>query len=137
MYLLDTNIVSETIRPVPDHNVAIWLLSQPTEALWISVLTIAEIERGIALAEQRDTARARQLSGWLEGLLTQYQDQIVPVDRATARIWGRMAAATTDLDIDAAIAATASAHGWTVATRNVRDFSRFGVPVFNPFPAST
>lgn len=133
MYLLDTNIVSETIRPVPDHDVAIWLLSQPTETLWISVLTIAEIERGIALAEQRAPARARQLSGWLEGLLTQYQDQIVPMDRAAARVWGRMAMATTGLDVDAAIAATAAVHGWTVATRNVKDFGRFGVPVFNPF----
>jgi len=133
MFLLDTNIVSETIRPIPDHNVATWLLSQPTEALWISVLTIAEIERGIALAEQRNAARARQLSAWLEGLLAQYQDQIVPMERAAARAWGRMAAATPALDIDAAIAATAAVHGWTVATRNVRDFGRFGVSVFNPF----
>lgn len=133
MYLLDTNIVSETIRPAPDRNVATWLLSQPTETLWISVLTIAEIERGIALAEQRAPARARRLSGWLEGLLAQYQDQIVPMDRATARVWGRMAAATPELDPDAAIAATAAVHGWIVATRNVRDFGRFGVPVLNPF----
>jgi hypothetical protein len=136
MYLLDTNIVSETVRPIPDHNVAIWLLSQPTETLWISVLTIAEIERGIALAEQFNASRARQLTGWLEGLLAQYQDQIVPMDRAAARVWGRMAAATPELDPDAAIAATAAVHGWTVATRNVKDFGRFGVPVFNPFAAS-
>lgn len=137
MYLLDTNVVSETIRPVPDHNVATWLLLQPTEALWISVLTIAEIERGIALAKQRNAAaRARQLGSWLEGLLAQYQDQIVPMDRAAARVWGRMAAATSDLDVDAAIAATAAVHGWTVATRNVKDFGRFGVPVFNPFAPS-
>lgn len=136
MFLLDTNVVSETIRQIPDHTMATWLLSQPTEALWISVLTIAEIERGIALAEQRNAARARRLSGWLEGLLAQYQDQIVAVDRATARVWGRMAAATPALDIDAAIAATASVHGWTVATRNVRHFGRFAVPVFNPFSPS-
>jgi predicted nucleic acid-binding protein len=135
-HLLDTNVISEPFRRQPDRAVIEWLRSQPSETLWLSVVTIAEIERGIALAERRHSVHAGRLVAWLEAQLNQFKDRIIPMDPTVARIWGRMAAVAPGLDTDAAIAATAAVHGLTVATRNVRHFDRFGVPVFNPFAPS-
>ena len=135
-YLLDTNILSEQSRRRPDASLVAWLSSQRPESLWISVVSIGEIERGIARLEAREPDRAKRLASWLEATVTQFQDRIIPMDRKIALRWGRMTAATPGLDIDAIIAATAAARSLTVATRNVRDLERFGVPIFNPFAPS-
>lgn len=135
-HLLDTNVLSEQSRRIPDARLISWLSSQHPESLWISVVSVGEIERGIARLELREPDRAKRLASWLEATVTQFQDRIIPMDRDIALRWGRMTAATPGLDIDAIIAATAAVHGLTVATRNVRDLARFSVPVFNPFSAS-
>lgn len=135
-HLLDTNILSEQSRRRPDARLVSWLSSQHPESLWISVVSVGEIERGIARLELREPDRAKRLASWLEATVTQFQDRIIPMDRDIALRWGRMTAVTPGLDIDAIIAATAAVHSLTVATRNVRDLARFGVPVFNPFSPS-
>ncbi|WP_026869083.1 type II toxin-antitoxin system VapC family toxin [Inquilinus limosus] len=135
-YLLDTNILSEHSRRRPDARLTAWLTSQPPDSLWISVVTVGEIERGIARLGSREPDRAKRLASWIEATVTQFQDRIIPMDRDIARRWGRMTAATPGLDIDAIIAATAAVRGLTVVTRNVRDLERFGVPVLNPFAPS-
>lgn len=131
-YLLDTNILSEQSRRKPDTHLISWLSSQHSESLWISVVSVGEIERGIARLESREPDRAKRLASWLGATVTQFQDRIIPMDQDIALRWGRMTAATPGLDIDAIIAATAAIRGMTIVTRNVRDLERFGVTVFNP-----
>ncbi|MDR6292102.1 hypothetical protein E9232_004640 [Inquilinus ginsengisoli] len=135
-HLLDTNILSEQSRSRPDANLTAWLASQTPESLWISVITIGKIERGVARLEAREPERAQRLASWLERTVTHFQDRIIPMDQEIAQRWGRMTAATPGLDVDAIIAATAAVRGLTVATGNIRDFSRFGVAVVDPFSLS-
>jgi len=134
--LLDTNVVSEALRPRPEARVIAWLRAHEARA-WLSVVTIGEIEAGIRGAP--DPRRAGSLRVWLdEVLIPQFAHRLLPIDLAVARRWGEgtaaaRAAGATVGAVDALIAATAAQHGLAVATRNTRDFERLGVAVVDPW----
>ena len=132
MYLLDTNVVSELRRPRPQRAVLRWIADVPADQLYLSAVTIGEIQAGIELTRAQDIAKAEELAAWLDKVLTSYS--VLPMDAATFREWAQLMHRRSDTLIeDAMIAATAKVHGLTVVTRNVRDFSKLGVAVQNPF----
>ncbi|HEX3885044.1 MAG TPA: type II toxin-antitoxin system VapC family toxin [Stellaceae bacterium] len=133
MYLLDTVVLSEMRKRSPDESVVGWFARRDPESLFVSTITIGEIERGAARQRSQDPVFADALSSWLERLLADYGNRIIPVDIRIARCWGRLGAMVGHSGIDLLIAATAIEHGFTVATRNVRHFVPTGVPVENPF----
>jgi toxin FitB len=132
-YLLDTVVLSELREARPSPLVVRWIRAQEAKHLFISVVSIGEIERGIEMARKRDGAFAGQLSQWLETLLTMYGDQVLPVTAPVARRWGHLSAKLGNDGADILLAATALTHGLTVATRNVKHFAPTGVEVVNPF----
>lgn len=133
MYLLDTNVVSALRRPNRHPAPTLWLKSQRPSDVYLSVVTLAEIERGIAQQVLRNPDFARDLAQWVERTLAWFADRILPVDVATARRWGRLSADIGNQDVDLLIAATALEHGLIVVTRNIRHFQPTGVTVLNPF----
>ena len=132
MYLLDTNVVSALRRPDRHPGPAAWLRAQRPSDVFVSVVTVGEIERGIAQQQHRDPSFARELSVWLDRVLTWYGDRVLGVDVPTARRWGRLSGDLGHESADLIIAATALEHGLTVVTRNTRHFEPAGVEVFNP-----
>jgi toxin FitB len=137
MYLLDTVVLSE-LRKLPrqrNRNLVHWIGKVPSQDLFVSVLTIGEIERGIERQRQLDPEFAERIASWLDMILRTYESRILVVDVAVARRWGRLSYLIGNKGIDLAISATALEHGLTVATRNVSDFEPTGVSVFNPFSA--
>ena len=133
MMLLDTVVLSELRKSHPSPKVLAWLKKQPAEQLFISVVSLGEIERGIAKARKADAAFAARLADWLEDTVLLYGDHILPITAAIARRWGRLSAELGHEGADLLIAATALEHGLTVATRNVRHFKPSGVALVNPF----
>jgi toxin FitB len=133
MYLLDTMVLSELRRGRRDPGVVEWIAGQRGSDLFLSAITIGEIERGIALQRPRNSEFASTLAEWLDTVLTLYSDRILAVDTSTARRWGRLAAAMGNDSDGLIIAATALEHGLTVVTRNIRHFEPAGVAVLNPF----
>ena len=138
-YLLDTCVLSECARRNPDVRLVAWLdATGPGNDFYVSAITVGEIAEGIESLPDNDSRKAR-LSVWFEKeILESYRDHIVDFDREAALVWGRIKGATNRAgfvrpDLDAQIAATALAHGMTVATRNVSDMTHTGVPVVNPF----
>jgi predicted nucleic acid-binding protein len=135
MFLLDTVVLSE-LRKAPrqrNRNLVHWIGVVPSQDLFISVLTIGEIERGIERQRQLDPPFAESIAAWLDTILRTYEDRILAVDVAVARRWGRLSHRIGNKGLDLAIAATALEHGLTVVTRNVPDFEPTGVSVLNPF----
>lgn len=133
-YLLDTNVVSELRRKSANPNVVAWLRQRPANTLYLSVLTLGEIRKGII--KLNDAARAQSLLDWLEMELPQfYAGRLLPVDAAVADRWGRLQvqAARTLPAIDSLIAATALEHDLVLVTRNEKDFEGLPVQVFNPW----
>lgn len=133
MYLVDTNVVSESSKTRPDSGVVQWLTFTPERHLFVSALTFGEVRKGIEQVRPWDENRARDLDLWLAGLVAQYGGRIVPVDEAIAEQWGRLEARGPVPFVDGMIAATALVRGWIVATRNVADFESCGVETYNPF----
>lgn len=134
MYLLDTNVISELRKPKPHGAVAAWVAETPDRELYISAVTLAEIQAGIEIIRVRDAAKATEIEVWLDALGV--SSKVLPMDGVTFRIWARLMHGRADrLYEDAMIAATAIRHDLTVVTRNVRDFRSFDVEVFNPFSA--
>ena len=133
MFLLDTDILSALRRRDRHLEAVAWLEAQRTVNLHLSVVTIGEIERGVAQQERRDPPFAGELARWLDLVLAWYGDRILMVDIPTARRWGRLSAALGHAGADLLIAATALEHGLIVVTRNVRHFEPTGVEVLNPF----
>jgi predicted nucleic acid-binding protein len=132
MYLLDTNVVSELRKAKPHGAVLAWIRQQDDAHLFLSAVTLGEIQAGIELTREQDAAKAAEIEGWLELLAGAYN--VLPMDAGAFRRWARlMHRKSSALYEDAMIAATAQAHGLTVATRNVADFRTLGVEVFNPF----
>jgi len=133
-FILDTCTVSEVTKPSPDPNVLAWFNDQDPAALYISALTVGEIEKGIAAL--RPGRKKRALIGWLATLRSTYAHRILPIDAAIAAIWGRTAAAVERRGgglgvVDGLIAATALHYGYTVVTRNAEDFAATGVALLN------
>ncbi|ARU53349.1 VapC toxin family PIN domain ribonuclease [Cellulosimicrobium cellulans] len=132
-YLLDTNVVSELVRTRADQQVVAWLRGLRTHQIYVSVLTIGEIRTGVQRLVPRDAARAAALETWVHGLEETYGDRILPVTLEIAQRWPAVHAARPLPVVDSLLAATALAHGLTVATRNTKDFADRGAPVVNPF----
>ncbi|HEX4741314.1 MAG TPA: type II toxin-antitoxin system VapC family toxin [Caulobacteraceae bacterium] len=136
MYLLDTNVVSELRRARPHGAVLEWLQGVEDRDLHLSVVTIGEIQAGIEITREQDQARAAELEEWLEQVAGAFN--ILDMDTPAFRCWARlMHRRSDDVIEDAMIAATAIIRNLTVVTRNVRDFEPFGVPLLNPFEATT
>ena len=133
MYLLDTMVLSELRRRNRDSGVVEWIAGQRGSDLFLSAITIGEIERGIDLQRAKNREFAQTLAAWLDKVLTLYSDRVLPMDTNTARRWGRLSAALGDDSADLIIAATALEHGLTVVSRNVRHFEPAGLAVLNPF----
>ena len=134
MYLLDTNVVSELRkRDRCDENVAAWYTGISDEDLFLSVLTLGEIRKGIELLRDRDLRQAEVLEDWLEDVKRHYQGRILSIDADTANAWGRTYYVRNVSVVDALLAATASVHDMTLVTRNVSDVEGLGVRVLDPF----
>ena len=133
MYLLDTNVVSALRRPDRHPAPAAWLRDQRPSDVYLSVVTVAEIERGVARQMPHDPSFARELATWMERTLVGFADRLLGVDVPTARRWGRLSATLGHSGADLLIAATALEHGLTVVTRNTRHFHPTGTPILNPF----
>jgi len=132
VYLLDTNVVSELRRPRPHRAVLNWIMDVPADRLFLSAVTVGEIQAGIEITREQDAAKTRELEAWLDQVVASYG--VLSMDVAAFREWARLRHRKSDTLIeDAMIAATAVVHGLTVATRNVRDFKVLGVALFNPF----
>jgi predicted nucleic acid-binding protein len=136
MYLLDTNVVSELRKPRPHGAVIAWIQSVPDNELFISALTLGELQAGVERIRQQDREKAASIEAWIEQLSESYE--VISMDGSMFREWARLMAGQSDhLLEDAMIAATARVRGLVVATRNVRDFRPFGVKVLNPFTPKT
>jgi predicted nucleic acid-binding protein len=131
MYLIDTNVVSEARRRTPPA--VAWLRSAPSSAIYLSVLTLGEIAKAIALKERSDPQAAGRLAEWLQKLRHDFADRILPITDQIAMEWGRIAALRSRGDVDAQIAATAIVHGLILVTRNVTDFDDTRVSIVNPW----
>ena len=135
--LLDTNVLSEVQRPTPSTRVLTWLDTIDEDRAFISVASIAELRRGIALLE--DGRRRTALAAWLaHDLPTRFAERILPIDHAAAERWGDLMAQSRRSGVafsvmDGFLAATALANNLTLVTRNVKDFAAFGVPLLNPW----
>ena len=131
-YLLDTNVVSELRKPRPHGGVVAWLESLDDAQLYVSAVTLGEIQAGIEMTREQDPVKAQQLEDWLALMAGAYN--VLPMDAAAFTAWARLMHRKSDtLYEDAMIAATAKVHGLTIATRNVAEFQAWGLEVFNPF----
>ena len=132
-YLLDTNVVSETRKKHPDSGVTAFLAAADSAGLFLSVLTLGELRKGVEARRKTDPVAADQLSGWVDTIETEFADRLLSVDAATARLWGELSAGRSLPVIDTIIAATAIRHGITLVTRNADDFESTGAPLFDPW----
>ncbi|MDO9638347.1 MAG: type II toxin-antitoxin system VapC family toxin [Pseudotabrizicola sp.] len=133
IYLLDTNVLSAVRRIDRAPQVAAWLRGKPEQSLFLSVITIGEIERGIRQQEARNPDFARELRLWLDRTVLLFSDRLLPFEAEDARIWGRLSAEIGHSGADLMIAASALRHAATVVTGNVSDFAPTGVTLENPF----
>jgi predicted nucleic acid-binding protein len=136
MFVLDTNVVSELRKKNnADRNVAKWASGQLTPQLFISVITVMELEYGVLLAARKDTPKAEALRAWVERTLQRFDGQILSVDVQTVQRGAALHVPDPKPERDALIAATAMAHDMTLVTRNTVHFARTGVKLFNPWIA--
>jgi toxin FitB len=132
MYLLDTNVISELRKPRPHGAVVAWLQTVDDADLHLCAMTLGELQSGIEITREQDPAKAAEIEAWVDQVAATYN--ILTMDAATFRQWARLMHRQSDTVLeDALIAASAWVHKLTVVTRNLRDFERFGVMVFNPF----
>lgn len=136
-FLLDTNVVSETVRAKPERLVLDWLETQTPRDLYLAAQTLGELVRG--MRKTGDRIRRERLENWIEvDLAKQFEGRVLPYDGAAATIWGRLMgdgerSGRTPAPADAQIASVAIRHDLTVATRNIRDFEHLDVKLFNPW----
>lgn len=131
-YLLDTNVISELRKSKPHGAVVAWMKTLRVEQIFLSAVTMAELQAGVELTRRQDAAMAREIESWLTFVETTYA--FIPMDSVCFREWAHMMAGKSDaLREDAMIAATARVHGFEVATGDEGDFRRFDVRILNPF----
>lgn len=131
-FLLDTNVVSELRKPRPHGAVLAWLQALDGAQLYLSAVTLGELQAGVERTRAQDPAKAEQIEAWLELVAQAYN--VLPMDAACFRAWAKLMHRKSDtLYEDALIAATAQVHGLRIASRNVADFAALGVQVWNPF----
>jgi hypothetical protein len=134
MYLLDTNVVSELRKFKPHGAVVAWLRGVEDRHLHLSAVTLGEIQAGIELTGEHDASKADEIETWADQVTGTWN--IIPMDGAAFRLWGKLMHKQSDALIeDAMIAATAKLHGLTIVTRNVKHFAKFGLKLHNPFAA--
>jgi predicted nucleic acid-binding protein len=132
MYLFDTNIVAELRRTKPHGAVLDWVAGVPDEQIYLSAVSLGEIQKGIEALRPRDAQKAESLEAWAD-LLTA-QANILPMTGAVFRLWAKLMHGKSDTAYeDAMLAATAITHRLTLVTRNIRDFQAFGISLLNPF----
>jgi hypothetical protein len=135
MYLIDTNVVSETRKPRPHPAVLAWIRSVSESNMFLAAVTLGEMQRGVEITRRQDLQKAAEIGEWIDRLASAYE--ILPADEPIFREWARLMRGRSNPKWeDGLIAATARIHRLIVATRNVRDFEDFGVEVFNPFPTA-
>jgi toxin FitB len=135
-YLLDTNVVSELRKPKPHGGVIAWISGLHDHQLYLSAVTMGELQAGIERTRNQNTNKAREIEAWVDQLEDSYQ--ILPMDTRCFREWARLMEGKPDhLVEDVMIAATARVHALQLATRNERDFRLLGIGVVNPFKSSS
>lgn len=132
-YLLDTDVISETRRTRGDARVLAFLNDTDSAALFLSVLSLGELRRGVAGRRRIDSVAADRLGMWVDGIETTFADRVLPVEIAVARLWGELSAGRSLPVIDTLIAATAIIHRLTLVTRNTRDVEATGVALIDPW----
>jgi len=139
MFILDTNVISELRRAgqgKADENVVNWAKSVDATILYISAITVLEIETGILQIERRDPDQAKILRNWFEDhVLKAFENRILAIDEAVARRCAQLHVPNPKSERDSLIAASALVHGMTIATRNIKDFDQTGAQLFNPWKA--
>ncbi|WP_028580333.1 type II toxin-antitoxin system VapC family toxin [Desulfogranum japonicum] len=135
-YLLDTCVISELVRPTPDENVINWLNQTPSERLFLSVITIGEIRKGIT--KLPDSQKKNQLIDWLNTLLENYESRIFPINLIVAETWGNIQGhaetrGTPLASVDSLIAAIALTNNLIIVTRNESDFTASNATILNPW----
>lgn len=132
MYLLDTNVISELRRSRPHPAVAVWLSATPADQLFLSAVTLGELQAGVEMTREQDPKKAEEIEAWIDSIAA--TNNVLPLDGAIFRRWAQlMHRRSSDLIEDGLIAATALVHQLTVVTRNLRDFEQLGVPTLDPF----
>jgi len=132
-YLLDTNVVSEMPRNQPNPRVTAFMASVPESSLFLSVLTIGELRRGVIRKQAKDVAGARKYALFIDKLEATFTDRILNVEAEIAKLWGRLSADRSRPVVDTLLAATAIVHGLTLVTRNTADMKGLPVSLINPW----
>ena len=132
-YLLDTNVLSETRKKKADAGVISFLEGADSSTLYISVLTLGELRKGVAKKQREDPEMAKRLAVWAEGFELSFADRILGIDAAMARLWGDWSGERPRPVVDTLLAATAVLHGLTFVTRNVRDVRGIPVKLLDPW----
>ena len=132
-YLLDTNVLSETRKKKADAGVIAFLQAADASSLYISVLTLGELRKGVAKKQREDADAAKRLADWVDGLEYSFADRILGIDAATARLWGDWSSEHPRPVVDTLLAATAVQHGMTLVTRNIRDVRGIPMKLLDPW----
>ena len=132
-YLLDTNVLSETRKKQADPKVIAFLTNTDPSTLFISVLTLGDLRKGVAQKHRTDPSAAQSIAAWVDGLEFGFADRILGIDAPTARLWGELSAERPRPVIDTLLAATAVTHQLTFVTRNTSEVQDIDVPLHNPF----
>lgn len=132
-YLLDTDVLSETRRKQADERVISFLSAAESSALYISVLTLGELRKGVALKKRSDPDAAKKIASWVDGLEFAFADRVLGINAATATLWGELSAQRTRPVVDTLLAATAVVHELTFVTRNTSDVRGIKLKLLDPW----